>query len=321
MNSVGRSVVREFEAAFSLMSVIPICIAVYILTAKLFTIEILEGVTGFLFLFVIAFSLLGFLAGRRVLHRLLDKLVDAHEQLQRHETVKSSFIANVAYELRPPLSAVQMSLKNIGDGLLGPLTDPQRKTVKDCHGIVDRLTRMANELLEVTGFGGDTPTLQRSVFVLQEAVREAVENSQSALTPHQLAVTLQLPASDILYFGDRGKILQAIASLLDHAMRWSASGTAITAELTSQVDGWRLTISHSIAGRKADLAQAMETYMRLGGDVEPHLGLGLRLAHEIAELHHGRFWMDGEPGRTSHLYLSLPSLEPASSAEIRAASS
>jgi len=317
MASVGRWAVREFKMAFGVMSVIPICITVYVLTAKLFTIEILEGATGLLFLFVIAFSLLGFFAGRRALYRVLEKLVDAHEGLQRHETMKSSFIANVAYELRPPLSAVQMSLKNIADGLLGPLTDSQRQTVQECHGIVGRLTRMANELLEVTGFGGDKPTLRRDVFTLQEVIRQAMQDSQTPLTEHRLTVTSQLPDEEILYFGDRAKIRQAVASLLDHAIRWSSDGGVVIVELSAQVEEWRLTVSHGIAGSKSDLAKALDTFKRLGGDIEPHMGLGLRLAHEIAEMHHGRFWMEGEPGHASRLYLSLPALEPASRGSTR----
>lgn len=318
MARIGQSVFREFNVAFSLMSLIPLCIAVYLLAVKLFTLSIFEGLTGLLFFIAIVIALLGFLAGQRILKTVLERLIDLNVKVRRHEIMKSAFIANVAYELRPPLAAVQMSLKNLVDGLLGPLTDPQRVTVRDCSGIIGRLARMATDLIEVADIKQAKPKLQLDVLQLQELLREVIRMNEPYLTAHRLTVALKLPDQPVMFFGDRPRLMQAFSSLIDHAVRWSSEGATVSVELSQVVpEEWRVVVAHDIAGSHADFARALDTFTRLGGDVEEQLGLGLRLAKEIVELHLGRLWVEGEPGRHSRLIVNLPSLEQQQTPESR----
>ena len=308
MASVGASVFRQFNIAFVLMSLIPLIIGAYLLAARLFTIEVFKGWNGFYFLLAIILALLGFLVGRQILKAVLAKLIETSVRLRQHEIVKTGFIANVAYELRPPLAAVQMSLKNMADELLGPLTDPQRNTVQECYQVVDRLARLTTDLIEITETGSE-PKLQMDMFALQPAVQEAVRLNEMALAAHHLSLNLALPPSPALFYGDRGKFIQALNSLLDHAVRWSSEGSRVSVELTAFLNEWRLTVSHDIASGKTDFARALDTFMRLGGEAEQYLGLGLHLAKDITERHHGRFWAEGRPGQESRLVMALPATE------------
>jgi len=310
MKTVGQAVFREFNVAFTLMSLIPLIIGLYILAARVFTISIFEGLNGLYFLIAVVFAILGFFVGRRILSTVLGKLIDVNVQVRQHEVMKSAFIANVAYELRPPLAAVQMSLNNMDDGLQGALTDPQRTTVHECAEIVGRLARMTTDLIEITRSDKAKPALQLDVLALQDLIRQALQVHEPYLTAHRLTVDLKAPDQPVLFFGDRAKLLQALSGLIDHAVRWASEGSAVNLQLSQVVpEEWQLVVSHDIAGSQSDFARALDTYARLGGDVEEHLGLGLRLAKEIVELHHGRFWLEGEPGRVSRLMVNLPSLE------------
>ena len=310
MKTVGQTVFREFHVAFTLMSLIPLIIGVYLLAARVFTISIFEGLNGFYFFLAIVFAFLGFLVGRRILTTVLNRLIDVNVQVRQHETIKSAFVSNVAYELRPPLAAVQMSLKNMDDGLLGALTDPQRTTVHACAEIVGRLARMTTDLIEITRSDKAKPALQLDVVALQDLVREAAAALAPDLASHQLAVDLQLPEPPVLFFGDRARLIQAMTGLIDHAVRWASEDSRIGLQLSQVVpEEWQLVVTHDIAVSRSDFARALDTYSRLGGEVEQHLGLGLRLAKEIIELHHGRFWLESEPGQSSRLIVNLPSLE------------
>ena len=310
MVALGEPALREFNVAFALMSLIPMGIGVYVLAARLFTIQILEGLTGLYVLIALLFTLLGFIFGRRILEHVLAKLIDASIRLRQHETVKSAFIANVAYELRPPLAAVQMSLKNVTDGLLGPLSGSQYTTIKDCHEIVGRLTRLTTDLIDLTDVGQGKPKLQQDVFALQEVVRDAVRLSQSYLNAHRLTVKMELPETAAMCFGDRVKLLQAFGSILDYVIRWSSEGGVLTIQLGQFPQDVRLIFSHDIATHQAEAARALSALGPVGTEGEPTLGLGLRLAADIVQLHHGRFWIEGQPGHDSQLIVSLPVLDP-----------
>jgi len=310
MQTIGQAAFHEFNVAFSLMSLIPLTIGAYILAARLFTFKIFEGLNGFFFFLAIAIALLGFFVGRRLIQLILKKLIDVNVEVRQHELIKSAFIANVAYELRPPLSAVQLSLKNVEDGLLGPLTDPQRATVKDCSAIVGRLVRLTTDLIESADPDQATSPLQLDVLELQDVLREALRVTAPYLAAHRLTVEPTFPATPVLFYGDRVRLLQAFGSLLDHAVRWGSEGSRVTIELASVVPAeWRIVVTHDVAGQQADFARALDTFSRLGGRMEEPLGLGLRVAKEIVELHHGRLWVEGEPGRSSRLIITLPAVQ------------
>jgi len=310
IKTVGKPVLREFNIAFTLMSLIPLIIGLYILAARVLTISVFEGLNGLYFLIAIVFAVLGFCIGRRILSTVLGKLIDVNVQLRQHEVMKSAFITNVAYELRPPLAAVQMSLNNMDDGLLGALTDPQRSTIHQCAEIVGRLAHMTTDLIEITRSDKAKPALQLDVLALQALIRAAARVLEPYLNAHRLTVDLKLPEQPVLFFGDRAKLLQALSGLIDHAVRWASEGSTVSFQLSQVVpEEWQLAVTHDIAGHQSDFARALDAYARLGGEVEERLGLGLRLAKEIVELHHGRFWLEGEPGRFSRLIVNLPSLE------------
>ena len=141
-------------------------------------------------------------------------------------------------------------------------------------------------------------------------MREAAAALAPDLASHRLAVDLQLPQPPVLFFGDRARLIQAMTGLIDHAVRWASEDSRIGLQLSQVVpEEWQLVVTHDIAVSRSDFARALDTYARLGGEVEQHLGLGLRLAKEIIELHHGRFWLESEPGQSSRLIVNLPSLE------------
>ena len=309
MTPTGQSVFRQFNVAFALMGLIPLCITFYVLAARLFTIDIFEGLTGLYFLIAIVIALLGFLIGRRIIESILARLVDANEQLRRYDLMRLGFIANVAYEFRPPLSAVQISMKNLADGLLGPLTDSQRQTAQNCHEIVRRLERLTADLIDVTDTAQGSPRLDFAVFALQDMVRDAVRAADASLRAQRLAVTMRLPDQPVLFFGDRAKLQQAFHGLLDQALHWSAPGRGIRIELSTLPQELRLILSHGMDSGAAQIPPAPDPSLR-PGDSEQPLELGLRLAKGIVESHHGKFWTEDRPGEDRRLVLSLPVLEP-----------
>jgi hypothetical protein len=303
MATVGRPILREFNVAFALMSLIPLCIGVYVLGARLFTVKIFEGMTGVYFFIAIAFALIGFVVGRRILSGVLAKLIDVSVQLRQHDVVKTAFIGNVAYELRPPLAAAHMSLKNLCDGLLGPLNDGQDKTVRECYRVVDRLVHLASDLIDVTGGAAASSQLQREVFDLQGAIEEVVRSHEPTASGLRQSIRLSLPQQPALFYGDRRKFVQAFGGLVGHAVRWSPEGGQIEVTLSSALEEWRLVVSHVVAPDAATAARPDQQR-------DPFLGLGVHLAKSIIELHHGRFWSEWRGGRTNQLVACLPVLEP-----------
>ena len=311
MRATGQPALRMLTLAFLLAWSVPV-ITIFSVSALVSAGRVeassFEADLKSLLLIVALAGAFGLFIGRRVMTRLLRRLTDAQVTVEHHEAMKTASIANVAYELRSPLAAVQVSLKNLIDGLMGTMTAPQLKVVRDCHDTIGRLTRLATDLIEITGFGKERPQLERREVVLQDLLRELVARHDETLRAHTLTLSLRVPEQPVALLGDRAKLTQALDALIDHAVRWSWTGSAIAIELQPVPVGWQLSIDHDIASDRSDFARTMDTFRRLGDSPENQMGLGLQLAHDIVEMHLGRFWMEGEPGRHNRMMITLPSL-------------
>ena len=78
-----KQLLSQFNLAFSLMSIIPLLICCYLITVKFFSISILQGINGLYFLFAVVFALLGLLAGRLLIRRVIQQLVETNAKLEK----------------------------------------------------------------------------------------------------------------------------------------------------------------------------------------------------------------------------------------------
>ncbi len=312
--ALGHPVFREFNTAFALMSLIPLLITVYVLAARVFTIQVFEGHNGLLFFIAIIIALLGFLVGRSLLQRILGQLVEANLKLKQYEAMKSAFIANIVHDLNSPLAAVRMSLENLSDGLLGPISSGQKEAVHNCQEILGRMSRVGTDLLDVAGVGKTNADLHREVFVLQELIREALKLRSAYLEMRGLTLRAKLPPQSAFFFGDREKFLQAIGSLIDHAVSRSPREHAVSVELISVPGELRLLVSHDVDAAPQEKAMAAGVSPP-AVEADTSFGLDLELAKQIIGLHRGQLWVDSTPEGSVQLVVSLPALETRESAK------
>ncbi len=310
LDTLGREAFREYHTAFSLMSLIPLLITVYVLAAKLFTIQIFEGRNGLLFLIAIIISLLGFLIGRGLLQRILSQLVEANLKLRQHEAMKSAFIANIVHDLNSPLAAVRMSLENLSDGLMGPISDGQKDTVKSCQDILGRMGKVGTDLLEVSGARTGATPLKRDVFELQGPIQEALRQRAAYFRIRNLRWQVELPAKPVLFFGDRGKFLQAFGSLIDHAGSRMPVGRPARIGMQLVPGEVRVLVSYDDGSTTEASEENGHLEAEGSSDMGAHSGLDLELAKQIVELHRGQLWVDTNAGKPVQLVVSLPALDP-----------
>ncbi|HEX9781070.1 MAG TPA: histidine kinase dimerization/phospho-acceptor domain-containing protein [bacterium] len=301
-STVGQSAFQQFHNAFALMSCIPLLIVAYLLAARLFTIQVFEGWTGFLFLVAIVIALLGFLIGRRNIQRVLDSLIEANVRLRRQEQMRAVFMGNVVHDLKSPLAAIQLSLSNLSDGLLGTVTAEQKETAQACQDIAGRLIRLATSLQEFSRAGADGSKSKQVVFALGDAVQEAVRIRESYFKIYRRSITMALPEPQVLFLGDREQLTQAYGGLLEKAVQDGIEGTPITVTLGRVNTEWRLTVEFQrAAGPDNPDAEA-------GG--QEMLGLGIQLATDVVKLHCGQLWSEQANG-TTRLVIALPELDPS----------
>jgi len=227
--------------------------------------------------------------------------------------MKDRFIAVLSHELRNPLAPVRNAIP-----LLRLLEErPDAAALKALVDMLDRqttqLTRLVNDLLDVSRITSGRIELVRERLDLRSVVAQAREALAPSLERQRHNLTSELPESALEVVGDHARLSQVVSNLLDNAIKFTPEGGRIELRLRTEGTDAVLMVRDEGAGidpaTVPDIFSAFalrEHQSRLGG-----LGLGLSIARTLAELHGGS--LEGRSaglGKGSEFVLRLPLAPP-----------
>jgi signal transduction histidine kinase len=237
---------------------------------------------------------------------------------------RRELIANVSHELRTPITALQGLLENIVDGV----AQAEPETMQTALTQTERLGRLVAELLDLSRLDAGVVPLNRAPIdvpsFLDDVVREAAVNADGA--GHD--VRFMVSAPDVVVPGDRERLHQVFANLLDNAARHSPPGGTITVRAERHGDRVLLAVADEGDGiPEADRDRVFERFTRGERAVDGGTGLGLAIARWVVQLHHGTIAVvdpagapavpvraggasTGRAGPGCHIHVTLP-LPPA----------
>jgi len=221
---------------------------------------------------------------------------------------KDEFLATLAHELRNPLAPLRTALDIL------QLTD-DAETASRLHAImarqVDQLTRLVEDLMEVSRITRGNVQLRKASIDLSEVVRAAIETSRPLLDERGQLLQVELPAVPLPVEGDAMRLAQVLVNLLNNAARYGRAGGHVW--LRAWRDGGQVALSvrDDGIGIAADKLQSIfqpftqldrETREAQGG-----LGIGLSLVRSLVERHGGEVAASSAgAGQGSEFVLRLP---------------
>lgn len=155
------------------------------------------------------------------------------ESLEKSEQNRSEFIANLSHELKTPMTTISGFADGILDGTIPK--NEQDKYLATISSETKRLSRLVRQMLQMSKIQSvDTPALLVRSFDLSEVIMRTLLTFEGKITQHGLDVDAQLPEERIIVRGDEDSITQVVYNLLDNAIKFSESGTAIGISLWKQ---------------------------------------------------------------------------------------
>jgi signal transduction histidine kinase len=225
-------------------------------------------------------------------------------RLAQLDHARSEFIANASHELRTPLFSLGGFLELLRDEDLDEAT--RREFLATMSEQVDRLAKLATELLDLSRADAGRLRVERDVVDLGE-VAEAVVDEFAALAvagsrPLELA-----GAAGLLVLGDEQRVLQAARALVENALVHTPEGTHVQVRVGDGV----LEVEDNGPGIPDEhAAHVFERFYRVEGRRSSGSGLGLAIARELAHAMDGTLELESAPGRTV-FRLRLPLAERA----------
>ncbi|MFL5391824.1 MAG: ATP-binding protein [Myxococcales bacterium] len=240
--------------------------------------------------------------------------VTAEKQLDRE---RSEFLTVAAHELRTPLTPLSMYLQGIERRLARGLPIEPELVVK-ARRQVGRLSRLVEDLLDVSRLESGRLTLSRDRVALDQIVSEVVSDFRAAAPQHE--IVLRRPTRGVQAMGDRERLEQVVVNLVQNAIKYSPQGGRVEVSVERNGSQARVTVTDEGIGiPKDEQRHIFERFFRAQNATTRNyggLGIGLYVSNEIVERHGGAFEVVSEPGKgttfgfTIPLDESEPALEP-----------
>jgi signal transduction histidine kinase len=233
---------------------------------------------------------------------------DVEAGLDRHGR-DMEFVSTLAHELKGPMTTIS-GFGRVLEESWDELTEERRShLLKIVTKEIDRLSRLVNDLLDVSQMESGTVRYELEPFELLELVRGLVAVHTPLLSSH--VVETHIPDDLPKVVGDRDRIGQVLFNLLSNAIRYSRDGTTIriSARVSDQgSDEVEVGVTDEGIGIAApDQERVFSKFVMLPKPswVAKGTGLGLFISKGIVESHGGRIWITSEPGRGSTFHFTL----------------
>ncbi len=247
----------------------------------------------------------------RVRQRTLD-LDRANAALARTARAKDEFLAAMSHELRTPLTSILGLSETLGDGLLGPLRQPQERAVRIIHENGHHLLELINDILDMSRVASGQLQLSWDQVPVDQLCDASLRLIGPAAKRKDLTISSTLDPRVRLVRGDGRRLKQMLVNLLGNAVKFTPPGGAIGLEVIAEPEQHevRIGIWDTGVGIPADqFDRLFQPFVQLDNrPARQHdgTGLGLALTAGMAELHQGRIRVHSEVGRGSRFEIILP---------------
>jgi two-component system sensor histidine kinase BaeS len=230
-------------------------------------------------------------------------------ELERTDKLRKNIIADIAHELRTPLSNIRGYIEALCDGVI-ELDESNKKYMHDQTLL---LTRLVDDLHQLALAESGELQLSREVNDIVGIANAAVKSLQPKIIAKKLNVNLDLPEISANAMVDRGRIQQVFLNLLVNAINYTPEKGKITISIHKNTKEIEVSIADTGIGISAeDLPYIFERFYRVdksrtrasGGS-----GLGLTIASRLIEAHGGKMKAESTLGKGSTFSFTLPVYE------------
>ncbi len=241
--------------------------------------------------------------------RLAEQFNIMAKRLNYYTNNLKKFAADVAHEVRTPLTTMSLLIKSLKEYDMEP--EEQKEFVDDIDSELDRLVALVNDLLELSKL--EKYQIEYEAVNMNALISDMSKENQLRFARSGLDLIADVPDYSLKVKAVPMQLRQVIANLLDNALNYTASGGKVIVHLYQE--GTEAIVKVEDTGRGIpgeDMEYIFERFYRVDKDRSRECGgtgLGLAIVSEIITKHAGRVWVESEEGKGSCFYFALPVFE------------
>lgn len=230
-------------------------------------------------------------------------------ELERLETIRRDFVANVSHELKTPITAIRGLVETlIEDDEMSP--ENHRQFLAKTMNQTLRLSTIVSDLLALSRLESAGLDMIKVPLDLREVVTSSMQVLQPVSEGKNIRIESQIPDEPVEVLGDREALFQSVNNLLDNAIKYNSDKGTVTVHL--HIDGENAVINVRDTGigiEPLEQHRIFERFYRVDKARSRQLGgtgLGLSIVKHTALAHGGQLSVESIPGTGSTFQISIP---------------
>jgi len=249
--------------------------------------------------------------GHKETHFVANALNIQTSRLQSSLNELRTFVASASHELRTPLTTVKLRAEALRTGALQDPTVSDR-FLTEIEDEIDRLSRMVNDLLDLSRIEAEMDTNQHTALNLGKIAAEVGDVFKARADEAGIQIKIKIEPDLPVILGDEEQLWRVLMNLMDNAFNYVPRGGCITMSLTSIGTAVHLEVHDTGPGiASEDIPYLFQRFYRTDitrqhSSRSKGSGLGLAMCKAIIENHGGKIGVDSQLGEGSIFWVELP---------------
>jgi NtrC-family two-component system sensor histidine kinase KinB len=227
-------------------------------------------------------------------------------RLRRLDEVKNGLISTVSHELKTPLTSIRLAIHVLLNEKLGPLSPQQMEILATARQDSDRLYRVIEDLLDISRIESEGAEIQLEPVNAEDLLLQVTDKARSAFRDQKIKLHLDVAADVPRVLIDPTRFQLVFDNLLNNALKYTASGGEVSIAARFEGGVVRFAVQDTGIGIAPEhLPRIFEKFFRVPGQDHIGSGLGLTIAKEIVEAHHGTITVASQPGKGTTFTFSV----------------
>ncbi len=240
--------------------------------------------------------------------QLTEELTEATKQLRDMDKVKTQMLQMTSHQLKNPLFSALSTLENLQHEVHDLANSELQEGLNIIRAELQRMERIVSNILNLERVqNGKLAFSELNIeLIIEAAVRDFSHQAQQRNITLEAVCESPLP----LLHGDRHFLTQALANLLENALKFTPEGGSVKVHAAVIEGCVVIKVSDTGIGiPPADLSRVFERFFRAEQPNAAHArgsGLGLSLVKAVVDAHNGRVWLESALGQGTTVYMALP---------------